>query len=414
MNYRHLTKYLWILCIMFAMFLGGCQNKKKELTYVKDKDFLTINIDNLETKQPIYFSSLFNDIKIIPLETNENCMIGHINQLKIFKDYIIVLDGSIAKSIFIFNRDGKYLRKIGNIGLGPGEYKRVHMFSLDEENDRILVLDGNLRKIITYTLDGEFVTEYFHQEKSIFQFCIFNEKIFLDHILSNQNISEYYLSIINLNGKTEDELFPTNVYGKGFSHALNMSNNFFKSDYELRYIRPFFDTIFTINSDSFKPFITLETKNHLNPEDMEYINNLKHSEMKTYLSRECSKFISIFNYIETQDLIYLTYRNNLRTYKLFYYTLINEIICTEKLIDDITYIKFPDFITKDKNCFVSVIENDFLGNLHELILRCKSSEINISESNRRKIDSLTEDSNPVIIIYKTKNINDNSNLLKQE
>lgn len=58
----------------------------------------------------------------------------------------------VLNTVFVFDLDGKYLRKIG----GPEVFDRPTGIGVDEERDRIYVVDSKINKILIFNLDGEF------------------------------------------------------------------------------------------------------------------------------------------------------------------------------------------------------------------------------------------------------------------
>lgn len=102
--------------------------------------------------------------KFIPLETSGECLISNIEQI-IIKDNKIFINSGKEK-LFVFDILGKFITQIGNKGNGPGEYKAIFNFHIDDANNRIIVADAGQNRVIYYTLDN-----YKHIEtKSIFYF----------------------------------------------------------------------------------------------------------------------------------------------------------------------------------------------------------------------------------------------------
>ncbi|MDR2970087.1 MAG: 6-bladed beta-propeller, partial [Tannerellaceae bacterium] len=55
----------------------------------------------------------------------------------------------------LFEKEGRYLRDIGSIGQGPGEYNAIQDCYMDEENDRIYLLTGyNSTEVLVYDFNG--------------------------------------------------------------------------------------------------------------------------------------------------------------------------------------------------------------------------------------------------------------------
>ncbi len=51
-----------------------------------------------------------------------SCQIGFVKQILSYKDRYYILDTPLGKTIYMFDSEGKYLKKIDKIGQGPGEY----------------------------------------------------------------------------------------------------------------------------------------------------------------------------------------------------------------------------------------------------------------------------------------------------
>lgn len=99
--------------------------------------------------------------KILPLETNSECLIAQIDKLEIVNDTLYILDRQ-QDIIFVFDKTGKYLTKIDKKGRGPKEYITVSDFHVDD--GLIYISAGSNRKVMCYDLKGDlkksFNTEY--------------------------------------------------------------------------------------------------------------------------------------------------------------------------------------------------------------------------------------------------------------
>ena len=112
------NKYIHYLSFLF--FTSCVVNQtQQDLTF--DGDFYTIDLDE-EKVESIPLTSIFKDVRTIILETREDCLIGRIESLQVFDERIYILDSRKAKSLFVFDMEGKFIQKIGSYGNGPGEY----------------------------------------------------------------------------------------------------------------------------------------------------------------------------------------------------------------------------------------------------------------------------------------------------
>ena len=145
---KSLGSFLLLLIFLF------CFTMQQELNQMDS--VYTIDLDgNKETSIPL--STYFKNAQSIILETNKDCLIGFINDFQVFDNCIYVLDILYANSLYVFDMNGRFLRKIGSTGNGPGEYIRVEDFTLDIENQFIYLLDYG-RRIHKYDLNGKFVS----------------------------------------------------------------------------------------------------------------------------------------------------------------------------------------------------------------------------------------------------------------
>lgn len=93
------------------------------------------------------FSELTSDVEYIPLETRPDCMLDPIAKLALTDSFIFISD---VKKLLQFKKNGQFIKQIGSIGRGPGEYKSVSDFFIDENGKRIYILDGREIQIFTY------------------------------------------------------------------------------------------------------------------------------------------------------------------------------------------------------------------------------------------------------------------------
>lgn len=126
------------------------------LVFVKFKDEhhnIPYEIDiekNISNFKAINLSSIGNEIKYIPLETNPECYVQTIEKVEFSERYIFVNE---VRRLLQFTKDGKFIRQIGTQGRGPGEYISVGDFCIDEQKGEVYIIDG---KLLTYGFDGSF------------------------------------------------------------------------------------------------------------------------------------------------------------------------------------------------------------------------------------------------------------------
>ena len=67
------------------------------------------------------------------------------------------MDKDITQTIYIFDKSGKFIRKINKKGRGPGEYLSLNDVAVDVSNKRLIVHDDMAQKISIFTYEGEFI-----------------------------------------------------------------------------------------------------------------------------------------------------------------------------------------------------------------------------------------------------------------
>lgn len=137
---------LFALSICFA-FLFGCKQQK-----IEKKRITNFSIEaGIEKDAKINLSEIAKEISFIPLETISNCLLGDINSVNFYNDLIIVVDD--LPQILLFQKDGKFIKKIGNVGKGPNEYLYVSKVQYSNKYKEIYVFDGSSSKIMAFDID---------------------------------------------------------------------------------------------------------------------------------------------------------------------------------------------------------------------------------------------------------------------
>ena len=154
--------FIFIAVVLFIVVLltFSCKEKKRfnsENSEQFNEEYINLDLDHSSRTSNLRMSSLFSSVKIIPLQITDNSIIGTIDNLQVTDDKLFVLDKINANSLFVFDMKGKFLFKVGNKGLGPGEYSEISDFTIDIVNKFIFLLDNYRQIINVYNLeDGVF------------------------------------------------------------------------------------------------------------------------------------------------------------------------------------------------------------------------------------------------------------------
>jgi len=139
----------YYIVIIPIIFLISCINKKdKEIDESKNSVKEIIIEPNYDQKLP--YDSLIKSVKLIPLETTNNCLIQNPFKVVIKNDVIFVQN--FLDNLLEFDINGKFIKKIGNQGKGPYEYTSVYDFDIDNDMN-IYICDG--MQILIFNNSGD-------------------------------------------------------------------------------------------------------------------------------------------------------------------------------------------------------------------------------------------------------------------
>jgi len=161
--------------LIVTLLMAGCNMRDQDGIQIIDV------VGNMDNTRDIKLSDIADDVKYIPLETNPECLLSYGYRIVPTKEYFFIADGD--KPLFVFDRQGKYVRKIGAIGQGPGEFRNCIQFHLDEEKREVYILNRN-KEFMKYSWDGEYISTiefpyramlYHRSDQGEFMFFNFNQ-----------------------------------------------------------------------------------------------------------------------------------------------------------------------------------------------------------------------------------------------
>lgn len=137
-----------------------------------------------ESPKEIMLNELASDIRYVPLETTDDCLMNN-------EFYIMQYTGEdiITSGIFHFDKNGKFLNKIGSKGQGPEEYLQ-DLFAFGDWKNKLLYVQ-NWTTLTCYGFDGMFVRSIPTPQLNMGAAGLFDE----NHILYSNDI--YYADKAN-------------------------------------------------------------------------------------------------------------------------------------------------------------------------------------------------------------------------
>lgn len=104
----------------------------------------------------IPLSMLIDSLEIVRLDPTDDALVGGYGICDFSDNYIVV--SQFGEASKLFRRDGKYVKQLGAIGQGPGEYHaNPDGVQIDETHNRIIFFPANNSYIMEYDLQGNYV-----------------------------------------------------------------------------------------------------------------------------------------------------------------------------------------------------------------------------------------------------------------
>jgi hypothetical protein len=324
-------------------------------------------------------------------------MISSISKVEFANNQFYVLDKEKANALFVFDRKGKFIQRIGRDGKGPGEHLRIWDFNINYLNAQIELLDVDLKKIIVFDFKGKFKKEI---SLPILGISLINMDkdaygVYISNSPQKQKRYNYYL--INNKSKIINTAFP---YSQKADHInWKLYFNFYRIDNDICLNMPFNDTIYRISKDGFERKYIFEFGKYKLPakhlEKINFRNLVDHVRSTAYVFRRLSFETKgyVFASIPMGKESYVAlYSKKSKGYKLYSHkSLFDPLACIDPIAnmgeDKMICVGYPYRLTEQKVRF------RFLN---------KHIDKKTSDYLTKTFNSIGEEDNPVLFIAKIK------------
>ena len=401
-NRYFLLTFSFILVLAFSCSKGRKNN-------IDGTSKHTINLDLCEGRHYTPISTFCSSVKPILLETTDESSIGEIDKIHFYNNLIIIMDKSFANSIFIFDNDGHFIRKIGQVGNGPGEFASLADFTINRDGGYIYVLDNGTNKILAYDIkSGEYINSIEIEstgETGSYSICYYNKKMFADIHNYDEDKPSFLLKEINLeNGRIVANYLDAEEYNK-------VNDRFFLSK------KPFIDNnaeeaplfrqknmqmFFSLREDSISNYLELLSNSFYNRKELMELKSIPFSqrEMQSMMS---DKISLVDLYLEFNNYIYFSYLRKGILEGILYDKESKDAVATY-IHDDLLFNTkdvsfFPKFIFNDEKYIYGIIDVSYIPQFIDDMLLGK---LNDSVDNISELKKLNEEDNPIILYYEKK------------
>ena len=406
-----------LFIIGFIIGLSSCNSQRE----AKD-DILRIKIPDNEAGVQLYASDFISDIEYVTLETHSQCLIGEYFNASISENYILVF-GSTEANCFLFSRDGKFIRKIGQRGHGPEEYESSRYQVKIDEKSGVVFLIGDPWSIYSYRITGEFIKKLDILElfktagiaKSS-RIIHWKDDLFCAIVDLGSGVEAYRFVIFSLDGEII-KLYSNYIHFESdqrFSTTLNSDGHIFFYNEQVYFKEMLCDTIFLINDQlDLVPEIILDLPGEKIPTSMRGQPPTNPSSLFTI-----SNIYIYENYLFMNGNVYCLYdKNNSKLSTVKHDTSIS----IERNVQSYNYNTVFKGFTNDidggfaffpyyryqmqnekqfANAFQSYELKQYLTN--EYLSQRKIKNLEAHQRLKKLLSKLDEDDNPVIIIATVK------------
>lgn len=358
----------------------------------------------MQSDNPITLKNDVESIEYIPLETNDSCLISNLLNLQVTKDFLFLYNGKTGQ-ILQLDKQGKFIQNIAHQGSGPGEYGMISELTVDNNRNELSIFQYGGSTLI-YSLKGDYLRSDTTMKHASGMFLFSDGKSALKGlIMSPIQQAPWAGALMSTTGKLEEakSLYPTTID----RDVLYMKELCFSPSTEgVLLYTACNDTVFRISSSGIKPACILKRENAQNYYDgIADINRLRDNTV------EDDETIGVYDLFESSNYIYLRLYKGDGIYLQQFNKNTGE-LKSHRVSDD--YVKCSEAIPGNN---VIGLDNDIDNGVpfwpeytgyNDTRIQVVSSHSILSLRDKGYLNdapsvlNITDDSNPVIIIYSFK------------
>lgn len=385
--------------IFVYLYIALCLIACKNTTTNNIGDLFVLNTVNKET---IKLNGKVNENGSFDLEQlidtlflvslSNEVLIANVEKLLVLENRIVIHDSQIDR-ILIFDFKGQLISKIEAKGKGPMEYVKIADFLLHEQNGGIIqILDHFNRKILFYSLEGDFISyKPFPTHAYVFGYLGRNKYAIFNDFNPRWNDVNYNVFVTDEEGTVLKHAMPfTELRSKTNRYKDNYFN--YHDSLNVTYVGHYDNHVFRISRDSiYSPYYLDFGENNI-PDDV------VHAEFGSLLPY----VHNISNVHESSNYLTFSYNFNQKLVTRYYNKASKKVIENKFRFPDWTYLglNFP-VKSKYQNFFVNVIDSQYFEKIRKSNYSYGSKRFNYLDE---VLFSLTEEDNPVVCFFKLKNL----------
>lgn len=296
---------MWLLPIAVAVCSCG---SKQNHSVATDGEAVLIPFEaGLNNERKVLLSDLVEKVEYIPLQTDTNCLIGRLadnNVIRSQKYYFF----ACRKTLLQYTRDGKFVRTIGSVGQGPGEYSFITDVDVNDASHQVFVSSPD-KKINVYDMEtGEFLHALPTYGTMSFQIKMLNDSTPVRFLYNMTGSVAHMALITDAKGDTISAYPRHNLFTveKGMAYIMSSNNDryLYRSGGDICCRENYNDTIYTITPQALTPRYVIDLGKYRLP--LEYRFEVLGDEAK--FESVAAPYL-LAHPIETADYLFIPYEH---------------------------------------------------------------------------------------------------------
>lgn len=367
-------KQLFLLLLSFIILSCGARHKSSQATYAID----------LDSASQIWPEVV--DVECIPLATNDTSLIADIDKV-IYRNGIFYVFDKVGKKILLFNRQGDFLKSIHKIGQGPGEYTEPCDMDVDEKGN-IYLSDWATQNILVYKNGDENDYKVINIDEYFLDFAVIGNSIYLGLVYQEGEARQNLMVWSETAEKAT--VVKKNLLLEGNKLAYRAKHYIFRSGNEAFYYERFFPYIYQLGEGKIDTCISFSSKKMPTEENVKLWAQGNPMEQ---VQKSFQYIADVSACYETDDFICIRFESLPVSYGIIDKKSGSK-YCANST--DALGMPFKGVCAVAEQRFVSyfTLSDENIEKVFEMIPENEKKE---------KLQSLSEDSNPVLLLFRFKN-----------
>ena len=366
----------------------------------------TIAVTDFETDY-CRLSEYVEEVSLIPLEFTDECILGEIDKVVLTEQNIFIMERetqSTRLGVYMFDRSGKFVRRIGSRGQGPDEFVSLADFSLDEGKELIYIFDGHRKTMLTFSFSGKCI-EAVDMNYYALSFEYMNGLFYLYRERASFGDPFYELAIKDKKGALVEKYYPMRLDLPYIRRCI-----FTKREDDILFARTMSDTILTLKDGKLTPRYRIDyDKKTMSHEDRMDIRYEVRSHMQVVLEKKT--IAGIKSVFEIGDRVFFTFTDVILPTMSVYNKKSGEVKTFKLFEDDLMFLSEGLPIGQYKDMLISVKEQSRLqGYLDRGYQKWMESGLMSAEKCKEMTEMIetrfpdrnSDATNPILILMKVK------------